>query len=1046
MQMESENISESLDELKKKFDVKNNAEFAAFIKDSLTKRGATINTEEALNIVNGEFEYALDSGNLSTQIENLISSLYTNKVVKQSFKGGALVQATSLGFKHNNFKEQQADIDTNPELNKLQSSLKWIKPSADGTSLEYAEAVLPAWSKKFFNKDGFLKDINNIPDNLKQLVIYRIPTEGLHSMLPIKVVQFLPETMGNFILLPEVVTAQFGADFDFDKMFFINKEFYINKDSEGNEIYNEYQYITGETKEDTDKRFEQYKRYTPKSKQLTYEEFNKLSVKKQNVIGARNNSIINNYLTLLTSNENLPLILRASGFEVLNEIKETFFKTNNFTKSSDFFSSRVQRDYKSRNHTGVALKGLLALHVSGHSYSTLTNLSSASDIKFNNKSYNDFNKLYNDDGNLISDDIASIMAAALDDIKKPILQVLNITSNTSNVIATILRSGHGLKTAIKFISQDSLKEYDNFQNLNRSKIKSNNDFTSIDTQIGSYLKLLNDRSKPLLDNRNNINPDLIKVIELAQNGYTTNINDSELEYYLTDYKNIANKSNEDLIRYYAFQLRVLRNFKNYKTVADELVQLNKFFAINKEVGPNIEDILSQKSRLESIENSEVISGFDIDDIPTLKATWNAHLHALEFFNKYFPYNSDLYSHVKEKLMYYQSNKALYTLDTKKKMYINSFIRYYLDNKSKTFEEVQTKYDKNYHGTPLLIKAIKNPQNVNSKLNNVSYGTIRNNLFIEQLVSDFDKQNGVYYLRLKANRLDLNTKNNIIESFTTLYNNPNTKQLAIDIIEHSFVNSGFFTSLNSYGTLISPEILKDLGYNEYRKSIIKELNASVYEYYPSDVESIIDQLIRNDAKNFTKVYDSELFNTEDKKPLPKTLVTSENRIKEHKGNNDLILDAETQDNPVRLVKYIRVYDKVSKKALFYVNIPGTYNYKYISGLGSKKYGVEVNTNENIENSYFKQNNTLDNVKKAVPLKSTETVSKKNIEDLSVNEQVFDSMENVESSIAETNYDMFDTAPEFDEETINKIESSFDLPKLPNNINLENPRLPDDIKPC
>lgn len=1057
MQMESENISESLDDLKKKFDVKNNAEFAAFIKDSLTRRGATINTEEALNIVNGEFEYALDSGNLSTQIENLICSLYTNKVVKQPFKGGALVQVTSLGFKHKNFKNQQTEINNNEKLSKIQSSLKWIRPSKNGNKLEYAEAVLPSWTNKFFNEDGFLKDINDIPDNLKQLVIYRIPTEGVHSMLPIKVVQFLPEAMGSFIILPEVVTAQFGADFDFDKMFFINKEFYISKNSEGNEIYNEYQYIEGETKEDTNKRFEQYKKYTPKSKQLNYEEFSKLPIKKQNVTGARNNSIINNYLTLLTSKENLPLMLRASGFTVLDNIKNKYFKNDGFTKSSDFFSSRIQRDFKSRNHISRALKGLLALHVSGHSYSTLTNLSTKNEIMFNKlDNSNQFNKLYNVDGNLISDDIASVMAAALDDIKKPILQALNITVNTANIICAILRNGQSLETAIKFVAQDSIKEYDNFQTLNRSKIKKNKDVTNIDNQINSYLKLLNQRAKQLLDNKENVNTTLIDVINLGKKAgeseYSSNINDSELEYYLSDYKNITNKSNEDLIRYYSFQLRVLRNFKNIKNIADELTQLNKFFAINKEVGPNIEDILAQQSRLETIEISETLTGFNLDDIPTLKATWNAHLHALEFFKKYFPYNSDLYSQIKETLMYKQSNKPLYTVDTKDKMYINSFIRYFLDNKSKTFEEVQNQYDKNYYSTPILIKAIKNSENSNSKLNNISYENIKNNLFIEQLVSDFDKQNGTYYLRLKANRLDLNVKNNIIESFQSLYENSNTKQLAIDIIEHSFVNSGFFTSLNSYGTLLSPEILKDLGYNEYRKDTIKKLNNDDYEYTPFDVDLIINQLIRNDGKKFTSVYEAELFGIEKGKPLPKILNTSENRIKEHEGKKDLILENETENNPIRLIEYIRVYDSVNKKALFYINTPGTYTYTYISGLGSKKYGVEVNTNEHIEKSYFKQNNTLDNIKKDVSLNPINTANKKNTEDLSINEQTFESMDNTESSIPEDFYENISQdeldylTDKFEEDLQNRIDN--DLPSLPLGtvVNKDKPELPNDITKC
>ena len=50
---------------------KNSEEFKKFLKDMLTKRNATENIMEALNIIDGEFEYALDGGPTSVQMQTL---------------------------------------------------------------------------------------------------------------------------------------------------------------------------------------------------------------------------------------------------------------------------------------------------------------------------------------------------------------------------------------------------------------------------------------------------------------------------------------------------------------------------------------------------------------------------------------------------------------------------------------------------------------------------------------------------------------------------------------------------------------------------------------------------------------------------------------------------------------------------------------------------------------------------------------------------------------------------------------------------------------
>lgn len=1150
MSMEATNIQEALIELSNKMDTKTNKDFLVFVKDMVTKRGATNNIEELLSIENGEFIYPLDNGNLSTQIENLISSIYTNNVIKQSFTGDARVQASSLGLKFNNpikegissiFNEiselskignqqeysnylnnifpnssikdilyhgtpykfdkfnknesnqlednsysfpgyhftknintanqvasnKRKDIsfinnlsykelvekhplivipvllniqrpyltddkgansewnnlinnikDTNDSIiyeNKLESSnleqtfivpnekqihvlgskediegfkkwkqqfnliqqeLKWIRPNADSTGIEYAQCAMPAWSKHFFDEKGLLKDINNIPDSLKELIVYRIPTEGLHSMLPIKVVKFLPETMGNFILLPYEVTTQMGADFDFDKLYFINKEFYRHLGEDNKVSLNEYEYIEGEDPESINKRYFQYVKYTSDHKiaQLDRDKFEELSIEFQNVKAARNNRILNNYLTLLTSKENLHLLIKPSGFDKLKKIKREYFKDY---QKDNFFSGIVQRNYKDRNHIGIALKGQSALHVSGHSYAVLMNLTTESyfpkskkldttkSINFNGINKFNFSGLYTEDGTLIADELSSIMAAILDDIKEPLLAPLGINKNTIDVLAAIVRSGYNITTALKFISQSSVKELSNKLDLNGAKIKEENQgWYSVDNVIADYEEKL---EKAMLDMKSEEvnNPDFQKLIDKSEQP-STDISEEQMEFNLKLQKGFKALSFLEKAKFYIFQIRVLKNFKNISTIADQLTEINKFFAINKEVGPNIENIISKQELLTEIHRSELLRGFDMEMIPTLNETWRVHQNALSWFSKYFPYSSKYYMDVKKLTYMVQSGKSLNQIPVEDRQYVNNFIRYFTDNNAGYFAGINEEYKNLFVSLPKQISDIKY-SDPNIKMGNITYGQIRENLFFKSITRDFEESNPtIQYLRLKGNKLDLQVKNNILESFLALYKNKNTTNLALDLVKHSFVSTGFFGGLGSYASYINPEILKDITYMDYRREITKNvINSNIFMPLVFQ-HRLIDQMIRNNPKPFTKVYDQTMFGIKEGEELPEIIGTTIEQIKEAKREKDLIISNGNNEQETAVSRYIRLFttngEVIYKDSTAEFGIITGNNdhivYTRVSPLGKKGSFVEVDTLTDIKESFLKENNNIE----------------------------------------------------------------------------------------
>ena len=995
--LEATNIKESLKEVLVKLNVKDNVEFSKFIEASISKRKENINVEEGLLLENGDFKYALDSGNLSTQVENLISSVFTDNAVKQEFEiGGDAVQATSLGFKFKsefrNLLEQQKNLTKEALIE--QGKLEWIKPNKENGYIEFAECAMPAWTKKFFNEKGFLIDAENIPEELRQLIIYRIPTEGLHSMLPIKVVKFLPETMGNFILLPNEITTQFGADFDFDKIYFIGKEFYktINEDKE--EYFRPYTYYPNQN--ETGLRYNDYLQYTSLNKldQMDFNYFAKLSIEEQNVRPARNNEIINSYFKVLTDIKNLNLLIKPSSFEVL-----TKFKQDNFSEEVEekFFSSNTQRNLKDKNHVGIDLKGQVALHVTGHSYGSLMNLNTASYIKLGKNDYKlvldktvnidgekrtNFSGLYNQDNKLISDEIASVLAGVLDDVSNPILKSLGIDNNTVDIFVSILRSGKRLEDALTFISQPIIKQLSANLTTNTDKIK---EFNQGQFSVDDLIDSCKAKAKEALNKVPNNSGENI-------NWFFEKIEDNEFYIKTKDIKKYINNFNEDdfikagdqieILKYWSNQARVLKQFKNIEIISKELVKTNKIFAINKEVGPNIEDIISKKEILSDLLNSKVLNGFDITKIPTLRETWNVHLSALKWFGDYFPYGSKTYMNIKQLLAFEQGSKNIAEYAVKDRIFMNSFIRTFSDYNSFLFKDVDKEYVKLLRELPAQINDIFKFHEEEKFLGTTSYSVLRNNVFLKEIKEYQDKDNSNYYLQLRGNRLNLQVKNNVISGLTALYSSedPMVREFAIDLIKHSFLTTGFFKGVNSYASLISPEILDDLkiegffpgkiepelqSYNEFRKNAIYNLNSEVLPNLPNS-KRIVKQMIRNNPRAFSKVFDSKMFTEDATNGLPKTITTNKLKIKDAKRLKDMLW--EDSEGIERSPLIISVFDEYIKKVKLYerndnnvINSEtkddfSTITYDDITPLGKIGNLIEIYINEENPVSKLQNNNS------------------------------------------------------------------------------------------
>lgn len=164
---------------------------------------------KAINPLTGEeeevFNLPPESPSISNQLTQIILSLFKTEITKQHINGGNAVMVSDFGL-----------------TDKLR-----IEHNSDG-SVKCIQCFLPAFSRQFFKdfikEDGTI-DIDSIPEDLRQIIGYRIPTEGKYSMAPLKIMGFLPNQNGSVIMLPSDITTLAGSDFDVDKMFLMIKNF-----------------------------------------------------------------------------------------------------------------------------------------------------------------------------------------------------------------------------------------------------------------------------------------------------------------------------------------------------------------------------------------------------------------------------------------------------------------------------------------------------------------------------------------------------------------------------------------------------------------------------------------------------------------------------------------------------------------------------------------------------------------------------------------------------------------------------------------------------
>ena len=205
-------------------------------KEVTTRSGYPLNMLSALELNEDktDFKIPLWASPYADKFESLLTSIISNKVVKQKFAGTSSVLGSEEGFRLKEGDTAAGDLkNSSIVFTDSFDATKGLQPMRVGENGEIlpAQIMLPF---KFRDEAGnilkvqdFLIEVDGkmvidhtkLPKKLCQLFGFRIPTQERNSMAAVEIVGFLPEAMGDLVLAPRDFTKQMGSDFDVDKLY-----------------------------------------------------------------------------------------------------------------------------------------------------------------------------------------------------------------------------------------------------------------------------------------------------------------------------------------------------------------------------------------------------------------------------------------------------------------------------------------------------------------------------------------------------------------------------------------------------------------------------------------------------------------------------------------------------------------------------------------------------------------------------------------------------------------------------------------------------------
>ena len=468
--------------------IKNYTKLAEMLRSELLSRDIPLNTIDAINSIigpDGKLLNTIDTLPSRQKLMNLLNSIVTNKLIKLYTNGASLVQVAQTGWEMTRLpngnmatREQILAIDCTINFINDDAKVAYYKnngldflqlPSKGETKTGAAEILLPAKFKKYIDAEG------KIDPRLITNIGYRIPTQGLNSILHLKVVGFLAPGLDQMVVMPREITTQGGSDFDVDKLNIFmpnsivvnNEATYISTEMNPEEVYNQ---IVEENKN---------KELTDKFWKLKFgEDFGEEDVIVEKIISK--DKFILEFKTKQLQNQmieqSIKILEHANSVKSLltpnssNELKELSKGMSKKIPLASMFMPKTLTDISYQMFSAKALVGIFAAQSTQHALAQQVGLHFKSGRRFFFK-----HNTIKVDGKLqpslagietkttykiISDRLGNqYISASVDAAKDPFLFYLGCNLDTGGIFALVERLGGNVEYLVDLIKKPIIQKY-----------------------------------------------------------------------------------------------------------------------------------------------------------------------------------------------------------------------------------------------------------------------------------------------------------------------------------------------------------------------------------------------------------------------------------------------------------------------------------------------------------------------------------------------------------------------------------------------------------
>lgn len=820
------------DELFNKDGSVNVTKLAKMLEDDARESDANDNVLSGLKTANNKFIMPLSSLSDNKWLESRFISMINKQVIDVHIPGGAFIQRSTLGLEATSTKVVTPNMINDGRVLK---SINEEGSMDSVVSINLFKYFIPNYENLTYREARqWLIDHEIIGDKAKANAIgYRIPTQSIASISPLRFVDVFPEIMGDTIMLPEDFTKLTGSDFDIDKLYVAR--FAYNKNGV---------------------------------------KFNKgNSLKYDEVRNSIKNEMLEAYLKVLLTRDNtnsLKLSIDNATENVKEVLRDIEGPSSYHPTPFEVYSPTYQEARKAEYTGGKAGIGPFALNNAHHILTQLTKLSMVRDAFTNTLNIWNIGGIYDTPvagmkkGGRILDWLSAMINGFVDIAKDPYIVRLNVNSWTYNMVSFLLRTGKGKQT-FYFVAQPILKEM--AEAVIKTKGKYGIDRTKTPTQLeNEAIESVLDKYDPTKKYRKKY-----EFINGNENSKANEYQDLFSTYqkengeYTSRTRELLKLNKEEISNFNEEQVRIYYAWKALKPYADSLANLVKYSKVDtKKTGKTFAEQQTYYNGMWAMTEDANFADGEIErfynETFIAKKTENSIPFGTSIFKNLLLRNTDTFLSKKDIMLSLLGRKN--NADSK---LLNALISgMEAQIKSGFFNQFIYQNGIDIHsmftGKMSMAKRINNFKyeilKGNSKLSRFlnNDGTI-NNDFINYLIPNID-YNGLDFIDTSSLLdADQSQANNLINYWRELIDDPEPRvsQLFKDLVVYAFLTSGDNPTMNSFFQYVPNSYKISMGYTDHIQTKLDELSNGV------DQSIVRDDLFLNNWQNDKLVRPVDLYN-------------------------------------------------------------------------------------------------------------------------------------------------------------------------------------------